>query len=356
MYYKKISIIIVILIIFILCFRRNKKITIGIFGCRHDVNIGNYLIKFAMYIKLKELGYEPYIVTTNVLNVNISFINRTTNIVLIHNYSSIKETDYNILLVNSDQTWRKWDKYFYDYGFLQFAKNWNKLKFVYGASLGFDYWNFNKTDEDIIFPLIKNFSEISVREQGSIKLIRDHFGISPKLVLDPTLIIDKKYYLDLINDYNPKLNDTYDSSLDYIFVYYVYRLEMGIKSLIEQASQELHYKIHIFKLNNDSKVEDFIYFIKNSKAVITNSFHCTIFSILFERPFISFNYNYTGIERLKSFSELLGFQDRIAYINNTPSVKLLTIPPKINYNILSEKKKESIDFIQRNLKLFKKYH
>ena len=130
-----------------------------------------------MHIKLKELGYDPYIVTTNHKNVNISFINHTTNIILIKNYSQIKENDFDILLVNSDQTWRKWDKYFYDCGFLKFAEKWNKLKFVYGASLGFDYWDLNQNDEKIIKPLLKDFSDISVRERGSIKLIQAHLNI-----------------------------------------------------------------------------------------------------------------------------------------------------------------------------------
>ena len=214
---------------------KTKKIKIGIFGCRHDINIGNYLIKFAMYIKLSELGYDPYIVTTNQKKVNISFINRTTNNIIVQNYSDIKENDYDILIVNSDQTWRRWDKYFYDYGFLKFAKNWNKLKFVYGASLGFDYWKFNKKEENIIEPLIKNFSEISVREKGSIKLIKEHFGISPKLVLDPTLIIDKKYYLNLIKNYKSRIN----GNINYIFVYNVYKISTELKSFLEKAEKKL---------------------------------------------------------------------------------------------------------------------
>ena len=40
-------------------------------------------------------------------------------------------------MVNSDQTWRKFDRHFFDYGFLRFAKNWKKIKFAYAASLGF---------------------------------------------------------------------------------------------------------------------------------------------------------------------------------------------------------------------------
>ena len=349
MFKNKLYIFAFLIILFILLHKKKRQIKVGIFGCRHDSNVGNFLIKYAMHIKFIELGYKPFIVTTNHRKVNITFLNLTTNMVIVKNYSDIKENDYDILVVNSDQTWRKWDIYFYDCGFLKFAENWNKLKFVYGASLGFNYWDFNKKEELIIEPLIKKFSEISVREQGSIKLIEQHFGISPKLVLDPTLIIDKKYYLELIKGYNS--NITKDKN--YIFTYIVWKLENDMKQMINEAKKRFNYTVYNYVIGNDSLIEDFLYHIKNSKAVITNSFHCTIFSVLFQKPFITFNYNYTGMERIKSLSELFGFENRIIYENHKPDINLLNITPIINYRVFYKKRKESNDYILRNLKLFK---
>ena len=119
-------------------------------------------------------------------------------------------------MVNSDQTWRK-SNFFYDIAFLNFSKNWNKPKFVYAASLGLNTWQLTKEDENIAKNLLKNFTGISVREKGSIKLIESHLGIKPIFVLDPTLLIDKKYYLKLIKNY--KNDIPIDNS--FIFVYTV---------------------------------------------------------------------------------------------------------------------------------------
>ena len=84
------------------------------------------------------------------------------------------------LMVNSDQTWRKFNKtHFYDIGFLKFAKNWNIPKFVYGASLGYSDWRLTKKDDDIAKDLLKNFTGISLREKGSVDLVKIHFGIKP---------------------------------------------------------------------------------------------------------------------------------------------------------------------------------
>jgi len=173
--------------------------------------------------------------------------------------------------------------------------------------------------------------------------------MTPKLVLDPTLIIDQRHYLNIVKDY--QINNTYNNN--YIFVYYVHRKKNEMKTFVEKASKELNLKIFDFQLNNNSLVEDFLFYIKNSKSVISNSLHCTIFSIIFKKPFIAFNFNFTGSERLKSLSELLGFQERIIDINQNPNINLLNTPLKINHKTFTKMKGKSIDFIKRNLKLYK---
>ena len=56
--------------------------------------------------------------------------------------------------------------------------------------------------------LLTNFKGISFREIGTVKLVEEHLGIKSKFVLDPTLIIDKQYYLNEIKEYKPDFNYT----------------------------------------------------------------------------------------------------------------------------------------------------
>lgn len=270
-------IFIIFLLIHLIFFKTRLK-KVGIVGLRHETNIGNNLIKYAISIKISQLGYIPYIIGTvwNRFN-NIEFINHTTNLVIIeNNYSEIKQNDYDILIVNSDQTWVKFDDNFYDYAFLKFAENWTIPKFIYGASLGYDKWVFSENDEKIAKNLVSNFSGISVREKGSIELIKKHLGINAQLVLDPTFLIDKKYYLNLIKGF--KGNLTKDNS--YIFIYNIGN-DQNIIKIMKSSSKELNLGIYYFPLNNDSSVFNFIYYIVNSNAVITNSYHGSVFSIIF---------------------------------------------------------------------------
>ena len=342
--YKKIKIIFAFfMLIFIISHFNLKKI--GVIGLDHSQNIGNNLVKYSISIILRQLGFDPYIIGRQFRNHDISFLQNYTKLKVINNFHEIKETDYDILIVNSDQTWRRWDKYFYDIAFLKFAKNWNKPKFVYAASLGLNTWNFTKEDELISKTLLKNFTGISLREKGSIKLIESHLGFKPTFVLDPTFLIDKRFYLKLINNYNN------DISIDnsFIFIYTVTNSKILMK-YINEIKEKFNYKIYIINTKFKNNIKKFIYGIYNCKAVITDSFHGTIFSLIFNKPFISFVYEENGRERFNSLKEVFNLKNRIYNYKSTPDPKLLDIPLNINKNLLRKLKKQSINYLKNNLR------
>lgn len=345
---QKICLLIFIIFLLIhLIFFKAKLKKVGIVGLRHETNIGNNLIKYAMSIKISQLGYIPYIIGTvwNRFN-NIDFINQTTNLVIIEkNYSEIKQNDYDILIVNSDQTWVKFDYNFYNYAFLKFAENWTIPKFIYGASLGYDKWVFSKNDEKIAKNLLSNFSGISVREKGSIELIKKHLGINAQLVLDPTFLIDNKYYLKLIRDF--KGNLTKDNS--YIFIYNIAD-DQNIIKIMKNSSKELNLGTFYFPLNNDSSVLSFIYYIVNSNSVITNSYHGSVFSIIFNKPFLTIYEKNSAKERYISLGSLFNVSERIVEVGEYLDLNLLKKPLNINQKLLNKLKKESINFLKENLK------
>ena len=69
--------------------------------------MGNILVKFAFYKKLLELGFNATIVASvSSPSVNIAFLRRTTNLIVIKNsFSELHEKDYDYVVLNSDQTW-----------------------------------------------------------------------------------------------------------------------------------------------------------------------------------------------------------------------------------------------------------
>ena len=337
--------IVLVLSIPLLIYKRKLRKKVGIISLRHEVNIGNNLIKYAISIIIKQLGYTPYIVGTHWRDFNISFLNKTTNLVIIkNNFSEIKRNDYDVLMVNSDQTWRRFDKDFYDYGFLKFAESWNIKKFAYGASLGYDYWKLTQKDEEVAKKLIANFSDISVREEGAVKLIEEHFGRTPTFVLDPTLLIDKEYYLNIIKDYK----GSRIMNKKYIFVYTISN-PIEVFEAVKKASLILNYEAYYLRLNNQTTIENFLYYLLKSDCVITNSFHGTVFSIIFNKPFITIYNKLNARARYLSLGNLFGISDRLFENKEKPDFNQLIKPLKINLTLLKQLRLKSINFIKKNL-------
>ena len=249
-----------------------------------------------MFVKLKEFGFEPDVIGYLIPGNNISFLNKTIKIRIIRNsYKEIKRNDYDLLMVNSDQVWRKGNYFYLDIGFLKFSHNWDIKRFIYGASMGLDFWAFKKRENCIMKHLLTGFSGVSVREQGTMRLVESNLNIKSTLVIDPTLLIDKKYYLNLIKDYKNEFN----SNDNYIFVYEIEEMP-SMELFIKESVQELKYKLYNCSIYDKDSIEKFIYGIYNSKAVITNSFHGILFSIIFKKPFVAFNPENRGNERFNT--------------------------------------------------------
>lgn len=324
----------------------NKKI--GIIGLAHSQNVGNNLLKYAFFIKLTELGFSPYIVGNKLLNHNISFLFNFTKIRLINEFSEIKEKDFDILIVSSDQTWNAEYKksYLYNIAFLKFAEDWKVKKFIYGASLVFEKWKFSKEDEKIAKHLLQNFSGISVREKNSVRLIEENIGFKTQLVLDPTFLINKDYYINLIKNYQSQIIKQINNK-DFIFVYILNNSSKVEKYLTIVKN---HLKLNIFYLTifDKNQVKEFLYGIINSKAVITDSFHGTVFSIIFKKPFICLHKK-NNDNRFNDLAEIFNIQNRIFYLNSTLPISLLKQKLIFNETKLIILKRESINYLKKNL-------
>ena len=331
-YFIKIIILFCILIIFFL--NKIKKKKIGVVGMVHNNNIGNNLVKFSIYIKLKELGFDPIIIGFSSIK-NLYFLKKYVKLKVIKkNFLELREKDYDILMVNSDQTWngnKKYTSNLLNVGYLKFAENWTIPRFVYGASLGVNYWKFSTKFDIIARRLLKKFSGISVREKGAIEIVKKHLGRSPKLVLDPTFLIDKKYYLDVIKNFNTNLN----SKEKYLCIYQLDK-NILLEKLIGNVSQTFNYKIYKIILNKEKYIENFISCINNCNAVITDSFHGIIFSIIFKKSFIAYLNNKRGSGRFISLIKIFNLSKRIIYHKHFKliDINLLLKPLNINYSLL----------------------
>ena len=106
-------------------------------------------------------------------------------------------------------------------------------------------------------------------------------------------------------------------------------------SLINRIKAINNYKI--FWITN---IKDFIYGIYYSKGVITDSFHGTIFSIIFNKPFITLINEKSGEERFNSLKEIFNIRNRIKDIDSEPDITLLEKPLYLNMYLFNKLKKK----------------
>ena len=81
-------------------------------------------------------------------------------------------------------------------------------------------------------------------------------------------------------------------------------------------------------------VDNWIHNLNRSRYVITDSFHGTVFSILFNKPFISIGNQKRGIARFKSLLEQFGLEDRLV-VDFDEDIILERIQHKIDFSVVN---------------------
>ena len=200
-------------------------------------------------------------------------------------------------------------------------------KIAYAVSFGRD--ELQEEHANTIRPWIGKFDKISVREKSGIDICYNLCRKSAVHVPDPTLLIDKEKY------------PAADFGLaDYIFCYFI-NLNIGnsvrLDDLISYA-QSVNKEFFISAATGSEKhipsdylvypsPEEWLGYYKHAGAIVTNTFHGTLFSIIFERPFLCILQNGDSSRqncRILSLLSSLGLQDRILDPSDSIAAKMHT--------------------------------
>ena len=204
----------------------------------------------------------------------------------VHNYKK-NENRYDAYICGSDQIWNpNWAR---ERAFLSFAPR-DKKRIIYAASIGCE--SLTNIQKKCFKPYIEKLDYVSVREH-SAKGLLDSFVENKKIdvVLDPTLLLTVDEWNELIE------NVEYSN---YLFVYFLGNVRLYQKNIIEFAKKK-NLKIVNIACASFEKIErnsfgdiiidnagprTFISLIKNASFVITDSFHASVFSVLYKKEFI----------------------------------------------------------------------
>jgi hypothetical protein len=247
-----------------------------------------------VYYKLKKLAVHKKIEKTTDLRKFGSFrkqyIRQSEKIY--YAYSKLNEDppEADVYISGSDQVWNP--------DFLSFKKNNNQVKayfldfvrtekkrIAYAASFGKE----RAADDFIqeIIPLLKRFDYVSVREKSGLDICQ-RCGIKAEWVPDPTILLSASDYRVLYSPINQP-NDEGPYCLLYILSN---TCDFSIKTIYDWARIKNIKVLYItgnLKYDKYDKIyatiPEWLYLIDKAEYVITNSFHCSIFSLLFQKRF-----------------------------------------------------------------------
>lgn len=214
-------------------------------------------------------------------------------------------------ITGSDQVWNPDHTGGYDPAyFLEFAQEGSR-RISYAASIGRD--RFPAQYREACAGALGRFSAISVRECSAAGAVEEVTGKVPEVVLDPTLLLSREEY--------EEIKVAGERTGRYILVYMM-ETNRGLVQLANNLSVVTGLPIiqrkpgKVFRNELESFYThtpgEFLGEMERAEYVLTNSFHGTVFSVIYERPFVSMLHSQTG-SRTTDLLKTLGLESHILY-------------------------------------------
>lgn len=268
-----------------------------------------------------------------------------TDYIYRYGQSLVRKLDLDAVITGSDQVWRPIYNPDLKDLYLDFIKDEGIPKIAYAASFGTSEHEYTSKNIQTCSEAAKSLDAVSVREESGIKLCRDYFGIEAVQVLDPTLLLTADDYCELAAD-RPLSKESYVGT-------YILDRKYEYDNLLRKISHltGLTSIRHIIENDKDFAPQDWIALIRDASFVVTDSFHATVFSIIFQKPFMTFCNHSRGADRFISLLKPLGLMDHLidSDCKEFEKIATQTIDWERVSHQLDEQREHSINFLKDSL-------
>lgn len=304
------------------------------------------------------LLYAPY--QLKIIRKNIDrFIRTYIHIYPTRRWNKNLSKKFNAIVVGSDQVWRPAYSNPEEYC-LSFLKDVEIKRISYAASFGLDNVDeFSKEQLKNCASLLKKFDSISVRESTGVDICKDNFGVEAIQLMDPTLLLDAKDYMSLIDKNNVQeptgnmLVYILDKTEEKVSIVNEIVNERGLIPFWLDSSDGID-RSRPLEYSTKMSVEQWLCGFKKTELVFTDSFHGCVFSIIFNKNFIVYGNEGRGMGRFISLLRTFNLNDRLIYgledYKNNKNTLLSTIDyEKVNI-IMNKERIISLDYLRKSLK------
>ena len=268
---------------------------------------------------------------------------------------------FDIYVSGSDQIWNPNTMYGDMTYFFDFASDGGKI-ISYSSSFSCDFIPEQYIEDYQKY--LSRYSAISVRESNGIRVAENLTGRKDiKLVLDPTLLLNKSQWMQLAEK-SRKLKTPPKFILCYMLAY-TYNPEEKMIELLKYVQNKYQMPIitlsrinhwdggELIRIEQEQNIGcyEFLDLVNKAEIIVTSSFHGTAFAINFGKPFLALqNGKSNSDDRISSLLSMVKLESQLV---TTTSIVDDTLSPKYNTNIalsnLNKNREISISFLKNNL-------
>ncbi len=259
---------------------------------------------------------------------------------------------FDAFICGSDQIWRIADWGFY---FLDFVHPDGK-KIAYAPSFGTTN-AFTTAEREVIHARLETFRSLSVREEEGASFLREILHQDVPVVLDPTFLIETRRWREIALPPDPPVPK------DYVLLFTVQNTVAGFE-VAKQVARLLRLPIVAVDTARrllwrsglvnrfDAGPEELLGLIDHATFVVTTSFHGTAFAMNFHKPFLTvrqgakINVN----SRMETLLKTFRLEDRLLSPGQTIAKRDLPLSFEESDAILTVKRRDSLDYLERALK------
>ncbi|MDF9401268.1 polysaccharide pyruvyl transferase family protein [Vibrio sp. 1180_3] len=261
-------------------------------------------------------------------------------------FDYIKKYQFDAYVVGSDQVWRPTYSPGISAYFLSFLNKSDKVKRIaYAASFGVDNCDEFNPEQLIEYSLLlKKFDAVGVREDSAVDLCKKHFDVVAEHVIDPTLLLDKEDYCQLVDQYNTPLSDGN-------MMVYVLDKSLEKQKIIQTVASKCNLcPFTVMPVNNGiyPPVTQWLRGFMDAEYVVTDSFHGVVFSIIFNKSFIAIGNHGRGLARFTSILNMFNLTERLIFDHDQLTDELINA--SIDYSKVNRLKVTKQQFAQHFLK------
>lgn len=259
--------------------------------------------------------------------------------------AKIAEYGLEALVVGSDQVWRPRYNLSIEDMYLCFARTLNIRRIAYAASFGTEEWEYSEKQTAKCRELITMFDALSLREDSGVELCRKHFGVEAQQVLDPTLLLTAEEYNTLTSSI-PQRKEP---------ILFAYLLDRSAEKLafVEQMAKHRGLSVVVVgadgELQEGDSIEQWLSYFRDARYVVTDSFHGSAFSVIYNREFTVMGNPKRGNSRMMSLLRQLGIEER--YCEELECVEALEAPAWDEVNSrLKQLRESALQYLEESLK------